>query len=128
MLDPAVTGFGVPLLVTVKSQATFTLVTTLVLLFEERGSDVVADTEDAAVIEVAVTVAGTLSTTMMLADAPEARLGFVHVIVPVAPPPGVVQVHPAGVEMDANVVFVGVASVNVAPAAAAGPLLVTVCV
>lgn len=109
ILEPAVTGFGVPLLVTVRSQATFTGVTTLVLLFDDCGSEVVAETEDAAVIELAVTVAGTLTTTIMFADAPDARLGFVQVIVPVAPIAGVVHVHPAGAEIDWNVVFVGVA-------------------
>jgi hypothetical protein len=115
-------------LVTVRSQDTVTLVTTLVLLLDESGSVVVADTEDAAVIELAVTVEGTFTTTRMFADAPEAKLGSLHVIVPVAPIAGAVQVHPAGAEIDWNVVFVGVTSVNVAPAAAAGPLFLTVCV
>ena len=128
MFDPAATGLGAPLFVTVKSQATFTAVTTLVLLFEDRGSVVVAETEEAAVIEDATTVAGTFTTTMMLADVPDAMLGFVQVMVPVPPTAGVLQVHPAGAEIDANVVLVGVASVNVAPVAAAGPLFVTVCV
>ena len=128
MLDPAVTGLGVPLSVTAMSHAAPTGVVTLVLLFAEFGSEVVAETEEAAVIEVAVTVEGTFNTTMMSADVLAATLGFVHVIVPVAPTAGVVQVHPAGAEIEAKVVFVGVASVNVAPVAAAGPLFVTVCV
>ena len=127
-MDPAVTGLGVPLLVTVRSQVTTMLVTTLVLLFAAFGSEVVAETDEAAVIEAAVTVDGTLTTTRMFADTPDATLGLVHVIVPVAPTAGVVQVHPAGAETDWNVVFVGVASVKVAPVAVAGPLLVTVCV
>jgi hypothetical protein len=128
MFDPAATGLGLPEFVTVKSQATLTLVVTLVLLLEESGSVVVAETDDAAVMEVAVTVEGTFNTTTMFADAPDATLGSVQVMVPVAPAAGVVQVHPAGGEIDWNVVFVGVASVNVAPVAAAGPLFVTVCV
>lgn len=128
MFDPAVTGLGVPESVTARSQAALTVVVTLVLLFAEFGSDVVAETEEAAVIEAAVTFEGTFNTTRMSADELAATLGFVHVIVPVAPTAGVVQVHPAGAEIDAKVVLVGVASVNVAPVAAAGPLLVTVCV
>jgi hypothetical protein len=100
MLDPAVTGLGLPLLVTVRSQAMVTFVVTLVLLFAEFGSEVVAETEEAATIEAAVTVDGTLTTTMMSAEAPDATLGSVHVIVPVAPTAGVVHVHPAGAEID----------------------------
>ena len=121
MFDPAVTGLGAPLLVTVRSQATLTFVTTLVLLFAANGSLVVADTDDAAVMDGAVTVAGTFSTTMMSAATPEATLGLVQLIVPVPPTAGVVHVHPAGGEIDWKVVLAGVACVNVAPAAAAGP-------
>lgn len=128
MLDPAVTGLGVPESVTARSQATPTAVVTLVLLLAELGSEVVADTDEAAVMELAVTVEGTPSTTIMSADVLAAMLGFVQVIVPVAPTAGVVQVHPAGAETDWNVVFVGVTCVKVAPVAAAGPLLDTVCV
>ena len=88
----------------------------------------VAETDDAAVMDLAVTVAGTFRTTIMSAATPEATLGLVQVIVPVPPTAGVVHVHPAGAEIDWKVVLVGVACVNVAPAAAAGPLFVTVCV
>ena len=128
MVFPAVTGLGVPLLVTVRSHATIRFVVTLVLLLAELGSEVVAETEEAAVMELAVTVDGTFSTTMISVAVPDAMLGFVHVIVPVALTAGVVQVHPAGAETDWKVVLVGVASVNVAPEDAAGPLFVTVCV
>lgn len=128
MVEPAVTGLGVPVLVTARSQATPTFVVTLVLLLAEVGSDVVADTVELAVIELAVTVAGTPRITIMSEDVLAAMLGFVHVIVPVPPTAGVMQVHPAGGEIDWKVVLVGVASVNVAPVAVAGPLFVTVCV
>jgi len=128
MVDPAVTGLGVPLLVTVRSQATIKFVVTLVLLLAEFGSEVVADTAEVAVIELAVTVDGTFSTTMMSVAVPEPMLGLVQLIVPVPLIAGVVQVQPAGAETDWKVVFVGVASVNVAPDAAAGPLFVIVCV
>jgi hypothetical protein len=100
IFDPAATGLGLPLFVTVRSQATITFVVTLVLLFEDKGSDVVADTDDAAVIELATTVEGTFNTTMMFAVAPAARLGLVQVTVPVEPTAGVVQVQPAGAETD----------------------------
>ncbi len=44
MFEPAVTGLGLPLFVTVKSQAMFTLVITVVVLLAALGSEVVADT------------------------------------------------------------------------------------
>src|SRR5438270_10195186 len=128
MFDPAVIGLGVPEFVTFRSQATMTFVVTVVVLFEGSGSEVVAETDDDAVIELATTVGATPRTTMMSVEVPEATVGLVQVIVPVPPTAGVVQVHPAGCEIDWKVVFAGVASVNVAPDAAAGPLFVTVCV
>jgi hypothetical protein len=121
----AATGLGVPALVTERSQATFTLVVTVVLLFAEVGSEVVAETDEVAVIVPMATLDGTLSTTTMSADVPELKLPVsLHVMVPVAPTAGVVQVQPAGADTDWKVVFVGVASVKVAPLATAGPLLV----
>ena len=128
MLDPAVTGLGVPEFVTFRSQATLTFVVTLVLLLDDSGSEVVAETDEVAVMELAVTVGATPRTTMMSVEVPDATLGFVQVIVPVPPTVGVVQLHPAGCETDWKVVFAGVTWVNVAPEALAGPLFVTVCV
>ena len=128
MLLPACTGLGEPLLVIAKSQSTVTGVVTVVLLLAEFGSIVVAVTEEFAVMEAAVTLEGTLTTTMMSAEAPEARVGSVQLTLPVPPTAGVVHVHPTGAETEANVVFVGVASVKLAPEAALGPLLVIVCV
>jgi sirohydrochlorin ferrochelatase len=126
---PAVTGFGIPLLVTARSQATFTSVVTVVLLLPLLGSAVVAETEEVVVIVPIATVEGTFNTTTISAEVDAARLEpSVQLIVPVAPTAGVVQVHPAGASTDWNVVFAGVASVKAAPAAAAGPLFVTVCV
>ena len=62
----------------------------------------------------------------MLADPTPKVAGSVHVIVPVPPTEGVVQVHPEGAVMPWKFVFGGVVSVNVIPAAAtAGPLFVT---
>jgi hypothetical protein len=100
MVEPAVTGLGLPLLVTVRSQAMFTLVVTVVLLLAALGSEVVADTVEVAVIVGATTVGATLTTTIMSADAPAARVGSVQVTFPVPPTAGVVQVHPAGARTD----------------------------
>lgn len=129
MVFPAATGLGVPAFVTARSHATFTLVVTDVLLLLDVGSDVVADTDDVAVIVPIATLDGTLSTTTMSAVFPELRFAVsVQVIVPVPPTAGVVQLQPAGADADWNVVFVGVASVKLTPVAAAGPLFVTLCV
>src|ERR1700751_3986328 len=113
MMAPAATGLGIPLLVTAKSQVTFSLVVTVVLLFALLGSEVVADTEEVAVIGPVVTVEGTFTTTTMSAEVPAGRLELsLQLTVPVAPTAGVVQVHPAGASTDWKVVFAGVASVN----------------
>jgi len=129
MVFPAVIGLGIPLLVTAKSHVTFRLVVTVVLLLALLGSEVVADTEEVAVIGPEVTVEGTFNTTTMSADVPAPRFALsVQVMVPAVPTAGVVQVHPAGASTDWNVVFAGVAWVNETLAADAGPLLVSVCV
>jgi hypothetical protein len=104
-------------------------VVTVVLLFALLGSEVVADTEEVAVIGPVVTVEGTFNTTTMSAEVPAPRFALLlQVMVPVAPTAGVVHVHPAGASTDWNVVFAGVAWANETPAAEAGPLLVSVCV
>jgi hypothetical protein len=100
MFDPAVAGFGSPLLVTVRSQEGLVAVTTVVLLLAAVGSEVVEETFEVAVMVGATTVGGTFTTTMMSATAPEARVGSVQVTVPVPPTEGVVQVHPAGAMTD----------------------------
>jgi hypothetical protein len=98
----------------------------VVLLFEELGSLVVDEIVEVAVIGEVVTVEARFTTTIMSADADAARLGSVHVTLPVAPTAGVVHVQPAGADIEAKVVLAGTASRNVTAAAAAGPLLVTV--
>jgi hypothetical protein len=113
-------------LVTARSQKTPTSVTTVVLLFADVGSVVVAVTEEFAVIVLAVTVEGTFRTITILAESVDASEESLQVTVPVDPTVGVVHVHPAGGEIDANVVFVGVAWVNTTPEDAAGPLFVMV--
>src|SRR4029077_4645213 len=122
MLAPAATGLGLPLLVTVRSHEVLTVVTTVVLLFAGVGSLVVAETEEFAVI-VATAIAGpTFTTTIMFASAPAASgFGSVQVTEAVT-----VHDHPTGGETETNVVFAGIASVNVTPDAAPGPLFVTI--
>jgi hypothetical protein len=124
MLFPAVTGFGSPLLVTVKSHLSTTGVLTVVLLLPRLGSVVTDDeTEEFAVIVEAAVLTGTFTVTRMFTEALTARLESVHVTEVV-----VVQVQPAGADTETNVVPVGIASTKLTVEAAAGPLLVTVCV
>src|SRR5580700_9975951 len=125
MFDPAVTGFGTPLLVTERSHSIATFVT---VVFVSVATEFVADRIEVAVIVVAVTLAATFTTTTILATSPTAKEGSLQVTVPVAPTAGVVHVQPTGAITDAYVVLVGVASVKVAVVAAAGPLFVIVCV
>jgi hypothetical protein len=100
MFEPAATGLGLPLLVTVRSQEMPTLVITVVLLLAKLGSDVVAETVEVAVIVGTTTAGATLTTTTMSAAAAAARVGFVQVTFPVPPTTGVVQVQPAGGKAD----------------------------
>jgi len=129
MLLPASTGLGVPAFVTPKSQRVPTPVMTVVVLLPRFGSDVVAVTEEFAVTGPPVVLGGTLTTITMSAEVPEPRFAVsLHTTFPVDPTAGEVQVHPAGASTDSKVVLVGVGSVKLRPAAAAGPLLVMVCV
>jgi hypothetical protein len=96
MLDPAATGLGLPLFVTVRSHSSKTGVFVIVLAVGEF----VAVTEEFAVIGVAVTLAGTFTTITIFAVAPTAKLGLVQLIFPVNPTAGVVQTHPAGAITD----------------------------
>src|SRR5580700_8473990 len=119
MTPPAATGLGVPVLVTARSQASVTGVFSMLLVV----AAFVAESVEVAVIGVVVSVAATLTTTPMLTEAPEARLGSVHVTVVAV----VAQVHPAGAEAETTVVL-GMDSVKLTADAAAGPPLVTVSV
>lgn len=95
------------------------------VLFAELGSAVVALTVAASLIAVPCAVPALTFTPTVNVPAPGASLGFVQVMVPVAPTAGVTQDHPAGNETDWKVVFGGVTSVKLALVAALGPLLVT---
>src|SRR5260370_18063010 len=101
MLAPAATGLGLPLLVTFRSQAIRTFVTTVVLLLLELGSVVPEEeTEEFAVIVAAATVGARFTTTMRSADAPAATLGLVQVTQAVT-----LHVQPAGADTDPELVF-----------------------
>jgi hypothetical protein len=102
-------------------------VATGVLVVVVLVSELVAETEEVAVIVVAGTVEATFTTTMIVAEVFDAILGSVQVTFPVPPTAGVVQVQPAGAETDAKVVLVGTASRKLTADAADGPLLVIVC-
>ena len=123
-MAPAVTGLGLPLLVTVRSQAGATVVATVVLLLARLGSVVTEDeTEEFAVIVPAATVGATLTTIIMSDVAPAATLGLLQVTEAVT-----AQVHPAGADTEETVVFAGTGSLNITVEAVAGPLFVIVCV
>jgi hypothetical protein len=77
-----------------------------------------------------ITVAGgvakfTRTTSVNVALAPKARLGFVAVAVPVPPTGGVVTLQPAGAVSDTNVELAGITSVTLTLAAGCGPVLPT---
>ena len=107
-------------MVTDMSQVANTGVTTVVLLVAELPA--VAD--EFAVMLAAVTDAARFTTTMMSAELLAAMLEVSLQTTEVV----TVQDHPAGAETETYVVLAGIASVNAGVVAAAGPLLVMVCV
>jgi hypothetical protein len=130
---PWVTGLGVAVFTTATS-ALLALATTTVafaLLLVRLGTRLVAVAVSVSVMFVPDGVPEfTCSTSVNVPLPLSARLlPSVQVIVPVPPIAGTVpQVHPAGGVIDWTVVFGGVVCVKLTPVAAAGPLLVTVCV
>jgi hypothetical protein len=124
MLLPALTGFGLAELVTVRSAwpalATATVVVTVLLaVFVSR---VLVPTVAVSVMMVPDAVPEPTATTTgkVLVD-PGATLGLVQLMLPL-----VVQVHPAGTELkDTKVVLAGIASVNVAVLQLLGPVFET---
>jgi hypothetical protein len=87
--------------------------------------------DEAAFAELVMTVPdvapdGTLTTRVNVVDAPDASEARVQLMVPAALTAGVVQIHAVPVcARDLNVVVLGVPSVKVFVAAAAGPLFFT---
>jgi hypothetical protein len=104
------------------SQAAVTGVEVFVVLVSEFA----AETDEVAAMGLVVSLAATLTTTMMAADVLAAKLGSVQDMFPVDPTAGVVQVQPAGAETEAKVVLVGTASWKETVVAAEGPLFVIV--
>jgi hypothetical protein len=101
MLLPAVTGDGAPELATTKSTALLTIVLSVVELLGTFGSLTVEVIDELAVMVVPSAVAAfTFTLTLMFATVPAVTLGFMHVVVPVAPTAGVTQVQPAGALTD----------------------------
>src|SRR5258708_2379146 len=124
MLLPASSGTGLAVFVTDMSAESATIIFVDALLFPLLGSTVVVETESVSVIVVPeATAEFTLTTKVKFPVPPAARLAMVHWYGTVA-----VQLHPADPLKDTNVVFVGSVSENCTVLAAAGPLLVTLCV
>src|SRR3979490_3115323 len=112
MLLPAVTGSGVPTLVTLRSAwpAVPTAMLTVAALSPGTVSRVVVATVAVSEMIVPAAVpAFTFTTTWKLVTVPGARVAMVHVMLPVAPTAGVTQAHPTGVVAETNVVFAGTA-------------------
>jgi hypothetical protein len=114
-----------PVFVTIKSAEELTVVDAVAELLPGVGSGAVEVT--LAVFEIIAAAVG-VTTSVNTADAPLARLGFVHVTVPFAPTAGVVHVQPTGDASETKFTPAGSASVSDTLAAGAGPLLVTVIV
>ena len=70
----------------------------------------------------------TVVTIEKLADPPADKAVATQLIVPEAPTAGVVQLHPAGEDIDWNVVFAGTTVLKKTEAASLGPLLLTLSV
>jgi hypothetical protein len=125
-LLPSVTGLGAAELVTLKSACPAVATTTVAvaLLLFGFGSVVEEDTFAVSVIGVPEAVpAFTVTTTVNVVEAPEARVAFEQVSVPLTTE----QLHPAagtGV-VETNVVFMGIASLRATVVAVAAPLFVT---
>jgi len=131
MLLPAATETGEAELVVIKSAcvARATTSVAVALLLTALGSGVEELMFAVSVITVPEGVpAFTFTTTGKLA-VPDAKLGFVQVIVPALPTAGSPHAHPTGIGLrDTKVVFGGVTSVKLALVAVLGPALVTTCV
>src|SRR5580700_4574349 len=131
MLLPAITGTGEAEFVTVISAWAVvpTTVAALAVLLVELGSLTDELTVAVSTITVPLVVpAVTFTTIEKVAAVLPVMLKVEHTTLPVPPAPGVVQIQPAGAEMETKVVLAGTACTNVAVSAALGPLLVTTCV
>ena len=110
-----------------RSATGFTVVVAVCELLAALESLVVAETVAVLLMEAAAAAEG-VTTSVNTADAPLAKLGFVHVTVPFAPTAGVEHVQPAGAASETKFTLAGSTSLSDTLAANAGPLLVTVIV
>jgi hypothetical protein len=124
---PACTGLGEATFVTDKfGPEVPTIVATVAVLFERIGSR----TDELTVAEPVITVpfvvpVATFATNVKVAEDNPAIFAFIHTALPVPPPLGVRQLHPAGGVSEVKVVLFGTGKTRVALSAALGPLLVT---
>lgn len=128
---PASTGFGFSEMLTAMSAwlACATVTFAVALLFAGLGSVMEEEPMSVSVMTVPVAVpAFTLVTRVNEPLEPTARVAMLHVMVPVPPTGGVVQLQEPGLARDTNVVLVGTASVKLTVVAADGPLFVNDCV
>src|SRR5580693_4693832 len=128
---PAVTGLGVALLVTVTCAPVTgptTVLTDAVLLLEfESLAEELTDAVSLMTVRFATPVF-TFVTKVNVAAVDPAMSRFVHTTLPELPTPGLMQLHPAGAEIETKVVLLGTVATRVALSAALGPLFVTTCV
>src|SRR5216117_1196691 len=125
-VPPGRTGSGESVLVMARSASARTVVVAMAVLFMRFGSKVAELTVAALTIVLPSGAAGlTWTTRVKVAVAPLASVAVVQFTVPGEPTAGVVQVQPAGVGIDCNVVSSGSGSFMVTLAAAFGPALLT---
>src|SRR2546425_664210 len=129
-VPPGVTGSGESVLVIARLASARTVVVAMAVLLVRFGSKVVAELTVAVLESVLPSSAAGLTWTprVKVAVAPLANEPMVQFTVPVEPAAGVVQLQPAGVGIDWNVVSAGSGSFIVTLAAAFGPALLTVIV
>src|SRR2546427_39398 len=122
-VPPGVTGSGESVLVIARLASARTVVVAMAVLLVRFGSKVVAELTVAVLESVLPSSAAGLTWTprVKVAVAPLANEPMVQFTVPVEPAAGVVQLQPAGVGIDWNVVSAGSGSFIVTLAAAFGP-------
>jgi hypothetical protein len=129
MLFPGVTGSGESVFVTERSAAPVpTVVVSVSLSLPLFGSGVV-DVIVAVLLRIVPPATDAFTLTVNVKTAlPMVMFGFVHVIVPIPPTGGVVQVQPPGATIETKVVSAGTESVSERLVASLGPALFTVIV
>src|SRR5256712_628005 len=125
-VPPGRTGSGESVLVIARSASARTVVVAMAVLLRRLESKVAELTVAVLVSVLPSSAAGlTWTTRVKVAVAPLANEPMVQFTVPVEPAAGVVQLQPAGVGIDWNVVCAGNGSFMITLAAAFGPALLT---